>query len=75
MTNPIPHPVPPSSLATADRELLMKDIHGKWDRFSADDMSALSSVDDLVKKVSSKYGFDQKNARIEVESVLKGRTF
>jgi hypothetical protein len=53
----------------------MKDIHGKWDRFSADDMSALSSVDDLVKKVSSKYGFDQKNARIEVESVLKGRTF
>lgn len=75
MTSPIPHPVPPASLATADRDLLMKDIHGKWDKFSADDVSKLSGVDDLVKKVSAKYGFDQTNARIEVDALLKGRTF
>lgn len=53
----------------------MKDIHGKWNRFSADDMASLKSVDDLVRRVSAKYGFDKINARIEVEAVLKGRTF
>lgn len=75
MTSPVPSPVPPASLATADRDLLMKDIHGKWNRFSADDMASLKSVDDLVRRVSAKYGFDKINARIEVEAVLKGRTF
>ena len=66
----------PASPAAADhREAMNKDIHERWNRFSTQDVSAIKNVDELVQKVSSKYGQDKTNARIEVDALLKGRTF
>lgn len=74
LTDSIPTPLPVSPPAVADRADVLRDIHEKWNRFSDQDMKALTSVDELVRKVSSKYGQDKTNARIEVDAFLKGRT-
>lgn len=61
--------------ATDHRDALNRDILERWSRFSAEDISAIRSVDELIQKVGSKYGQDRMNARIDVGALLKGRTF
>jgi hypothetical protein len=56
------------------RDAINKDILKRWDRLSATDVAAMTSVDELIRKVGSKYGQDRTNARIDVGALLKGRT-
>lgn len=63
----------PSS--TELRDAINSEILKRWDRLSATDVAAMTSVDDLIRKVGSKYGQDRMNARIDVGALLKGRTF
>lgn len=84
MTSSAPMPSTPATPAVAipevttpnvERTQILKDIHEKWSKFSDQDLSAITSTDDLVQKVSSKYGQDKNNAKIDVEKLLKGRAF
>lgn len=75
MTDPIHAPAPTPPSIAHDRAAMLNDIHEKWTRLTATDVSELTGVDDLVKRVSSRYGQDKANARIEVDAFLKGRVF
>lgn len=52
---------------------VLNDIRAKWDKFSEQDVSALKDNDDLVSKVSAKYGTKPDQAQRDVDAVLKGR--
>lgn len=71
----LPEPVTTAPATPELRDAMNRDILERWDRLSAGDVSSITSVDELVRKVSSKYGQDRKNAGIDVGAVLKGRTF
>ena len=84
MTSSAPMPSTPVAPAVAasevpapnvERTQILKDIHEKWSRFSDQDLAAITTTDDLVQKVSSKYGQDKNNAKIDVVKLLKGREF
>ena len=50
-----------------------KDIQAKWDKFSANDVSAFKSKDELVTQIVAKYGTEKGQALRDVDAVLKGR--
>jgi hypothetical protein len=58
----------------ANKQILLKDIHAKWDKFSDTDLAALKGKDDLVTQVVAKYGQDKSLVQREVDTLLKGRT-
>ena len=55
------------------KQIVLKDIGTKWDKFSEQDLSALKGKDDLVTQVVAKYGIEKAQAQREVDTVLKGR--
>ena len=60
--------------ATADaRQIVLKEIGAKWNKFSEDDLSALKGNDDLVTQVVAKYSLDKAQAQRDVDALLKGR--
>jgi hypothetical protein len=69
MTNP--SPTTPNQ--DANKQAVHKEIHAKWDKLSAGDISALKSRDDLVAQVAAKYGQEQGQVQREVDTLLKGR--
>ena len=52
---------------------VLSDIRAKWDKFSEQDVSALTGKDDLVSQVSAKYDIKPDQAQRDVDDVLKGR--
>jgi hypothetical protein len=52
---------------------LMKEIGAKWSKFSAQDLSALKSTDDLVGQVVTKYGLEKVQAQRDVDALMRGR--
>lgn len=62
-------------MADADKAVMMKDIHAKWDKITESEGLALKSKEDLVTMVAAKYGYgqDRAKANAEVDAVLKGR--
>jgi hypothetical protein len=52
---------------------VLKEICAKWSKFSEQDESTLKSNEDLVTQVVAKYGFDQAQAKREVDALMKGR--
>ena len=56
-----------------NKQTVLNDIRAKWDKFSAQDVSALKGKDDLVSQVSAKYDTKRDQAQREVDAVLKGR--
>jgi hypothetical protein len=55
------------------KQIVLKDIGAKWDKFSEQDLSALKGSEDLVAQVVTKYGIAKAQAQSEVDAVLKGR--
>jgi hypothetical protein len=60
---------PPQASATGMRG----EIGQKWPKFSAAEISALKSKDDLVNGVQSKYQLDKTQAQKDVDAFAKGR--
>ncbi|RUO98138.1 hypothetical protein [Hyphomicrobium sp.] len=62
------------NIANATHPIGMRsEIAAKWSKFSASDVAALKSKDDLVAQVQSKYQLDKAQAEKDVDAFAKGR--
>jgi hypothetical protein len=59
--------------AAESKQIVLKEIGSKWNKFSEQDLSALKDSDDLVTQVVAKYGLDKVQAQRDVDTLLKGR--
>lgn len=59
--------------AAETKQILLKDIGAKWNKFSEQELGALRSKDELVSQVAAKYSIDNAQARRDVDAVMKGR--
>ena len=59
--------------AAETKQIVLKEIGVKWNKFSEQDLSALKNKDDLVGQVVAKYGLEKVQAQRDVDSLLKGR--
>jgi hypothetical protein len=57
------------------KQIMLKEIGVKWNKFSEQDLAALKSKDDLVTQVVAKYSLDKVQAQRDVDALLKGRSF
>jgi hypothetical protein len=62
---------PDTSVVT--RQIVLKEIGAKWNKFSEQDLSALKNKDDVVTQVVAKYGTEKAQARRDVDALMKGR--
>ena len=49
------------------------EIEQKWGKFSAQEIAALKSKDDLVAQVQAKYSLDKTQAQRDVDAFARGR--
>ena len=59
--------------ATETRQIVLKEIGAKWNKFSEQDLSSLKNTDDVVTQVVAKYGLDKAQAQRDVDALIKGR--
>jgi hypothetical protein len=59
--------------AAETRQIVLKEIGAKWNKFSEQDLSALKGKDDLVTQIAAKYGLEKVQAQRDVDAMLKGR--
>jgi hypothetical protein len=59
--------------AAENKQILLKDIGAKWNKFSEQELGALKNRDDLVTQVVAKYSLDKAQAQRDVDAVMKGR--
>lgn len=52
---------------------MRSEIVGKWSKFSAADVAALKTKDDLIAQVQSKYSLDKAAAQKDVDAFANGR--
>jgi hypothetical protein len=52
---------------------MRSEIAQKWPKFTAAEVGALKSKDDLVTEVQSKYSLDKAQAQKDVDAFAKGR--
>jgi hypothetical protein len=64
---------PPTANTAGMRAGMRAEIAQKWPKFSADEVIALKSKDDLVTGVQSKYSLDKTQAQRDVDAFAKGR--
>lgn len=62
-----------SEMPTEAHQIMIKEIHVKWGKFSDQEISALKGRDDLVDQVVAKYGLEKGQAQRDVDALLKGR--
>jgi hypothetical protein len=62
-----------SETAAQTRQMILKEVGAKWNKFSQQDLSALKGKDDLVTQVVAKYSLDKAQAQRDVDALLKGR--
>ena len=55
------------------RQIVLKEIGAKWNKFSEQDLSAFKSKDDVVTQVVAKYGLEKTQAQRDVDTLMKGR--
>ena len=65
----------PQNNAPENRKIIVNEIHGRWGKFSDNELAALKNKDDLVSQVQSRYSLDKAQAQKDVDALLKGRTF
>jgi hypothetical protein len=58
---------------TEGKQIILKEIGAKWDKFTEQDLSAIKGKDDLVSQVVAKYGIEKAQAQRDVDAMLKGR--
>ena len=74
MTNVASNPSGSNPKGPAEtRQIVLKEIGVKWNKFSEQDLSALKGKDDLVTQVGAKYGLEKAQAQRDVDTLLKGR--
>jgi hypothetical protein len=56
-----------------NKQILLKEIGAKWNKFSEQELGALKSKDELVTQVVAKYSIDKAQAQRDVDTVMKGR--
>jgi len=59
--------------AAESKQILLKDIGAKWNKFSEQELGALKNKDDLISQVVTKYSLDKAQAQREVDVVMNGR--
>jgi hypothetical protein len=59
--------------AAETRQIVLKEIGSKWNKFSEQDLSALKNRDDVISGVVAKYGLEKTQAQRDVDTLLKGR--
>jgi hypothetical protein len=59
--------------AAESKQVLLKDIGTKWNKFSEHELGALKNRDELVDQVVAKYSLDKAQAQREVDAVMEGR--
>jgi hypothetical protein len=64
---------PPVATPQTNAAGMRGDVQGKWDKFGAEEVTALKDKDDLVGKVRSKYSLDESQAQRDVDAFAKGR--
>jgi hypothetical protein len=64
-----------SETAAETKQIVLKEIGAKWNKFSEKELSALKGKDDLVTQVVAKYSLEKPKAQQDVEALLKGRHF
>ena len=57
----------------ANRQIVLKEVGVKRNKFSEQDLSALKSKDDLISEVVAKYGIEKAQAQRDVDALLRGR--
>lgn len=57
------------------KQIMLKEIGVKWNKFSTQELGALKSKDDLVTQVVAKYSLDKVQAQRDVDTLVKGRQF
>jgi hypothetical protein len=57
------------------KQIVLKEIGAKWEKFSQTDLSGLKGKDDLIAKITAKYGTEKAQAQRDVDALLKGRHF
>jgi hypothetical protein len=55
------------------KQIIIKELRGKWGKFSEDDLSSLKSKDDLVTQRAAKYGLEKSVAQRDVDALMNGR--
>ena len=55
------------------RQIVLKEIGVKWNKFSEQDLSAFKNKDDVVTQVVAKYGLEKAQAQRDVDTLIKGR--
>jgi hypothetical protein len=70
--NPNANATTPATAAET-KQIVLKEIGAKWDKFSQQDLSALRGRDDLVTQVVAKYGLEKSQAQHDVDAILNGR--
>jgi hypothetical protein len=55
------------------RQIVLKEIGVKWNKFSEQELSAFKNKDDVVTQVVAKYGLDKAQAQRDVDALMKGR--
>lgn len=74
MNTATPNAGPANTGNTAEtKQILLKDIGAKWNKFSEQELGALKNRDDLVTQVVAKYSLDKVQAQKDVDAVMKGR--
>lgn len=69
-----PNVAPASAGDSAEnKQILLKDIGAKWNKFSEQELGALKNKDDLVTQVVAKYAIDKVQAQRDVDAVMNGR--
>ena len=74
MTNVASNPSGSNPKGVAEtRQIVLKEIGTKWNKFSEQDLSALKNKDDVVTQVVAKYGLDKAQAQRDVDALMRGR--
>jgi hypothetical protein len=75
MTGSAPSTIMTPSMPGRDAKLqiVLKDIHARWRRLSDADLSAIRSRDELIARVTAKYGQENPYLQCEVDVLLDGR--
>jgi hypothetical protein len=55
------------------RQTLLKDVRLRWEKFTEQELRALTSNDDLVNCVVAKYGLDRAEAQRQADTLRAGR--
>jgi len=64
---------PAKSANVETRQIVLKEIGAKWNKFSEQELSAFKNKDDVVTQVVAKYGLDKAQAQRDVDALMKGR--